>query len=492
VRVGEAMSAFRCCATRRQPTASSASPGGAANAAVDFASAAIDPPAPKTQAAAPAPAAPRVPARGKAFLESFRNEVLGKDFWDCLESRKPLHCNGSLGKMLAKAMDLDAIVFALLYGSMAGHTGAQKRGEPRSQQSFFMAYLDQSTISLSDAERYFPPLLELCQGLSKEFGYVTARLVLEPPGTKQVPTTAEADVVVLQLWGEQRITVTAPTRGMAMTAPRQPALISRTMLPGDVLYVPTGMEVSAEKGVSPEREDSEDATEGPTMSVILTIRTNEHSVGLSLGKYLNDMLRQQFTAETDEFFRSAVTKSTLPEGHQGANGTDSGLTKEQVAERREALEAKLKKSTAELASKLKATDVRAHFESRMEKLRKEQADSADKFNSEPKALPIPEALTSQSFVRISRGVQCKCVPGDAKALFKRGSETLALPIARTASYLINKLSDGMPHMVETLPCADEMERLCVCQVLVFKECVDVVEEDYRSDAAGAYSGGWGS
>eukprot|EP00929_Paragymnodinium_shiwhaense_P107812 TRINITY_DN74170_c0_g1_i1.p1 TRINITY_DN74170_c0_g1~~TRINITY_DN74170_c0_g1_i1.p1 ORF type:complete len:498 (+),score=92.85 TRINITY_DN74170_c0_g1_i1:101-1594(+) len=496
------MCAWRCCATRRQASQPTVDPAAALKkneppGADDFAAAAVDLPVKKEAAPKPAVTAkPQQQPRGggekaRSFSEAFREGVMDKAFWDALSSRKPAHCAGAM-KGLSKAIDLDSLVVALAHGSANGSTASYKRGELRHPDSFFMAYLDQSTISLTEAERYLPSLLDLCQGLSADFAYVSARLVLDPPGTRSPATVTEGDIAIVQLWGEQQVTAVPPARGMGMTAPRPTPLLSTRLLPGDTIYVPTGLEVLTDKGVTPEREDAEDSSEGPTLCVILTLRTNEHSVASSLGKYLNDVLRTDFSPETDSFFRSAVTKSTLPEGHQGPDGQGSGLSAEEIQKRRETLDAKLKKGAQELAGKLKASAVREHFEQRMEKLRKEQLASAEKYQSPPRVSPIPDAVTTHSFVRISRGVQCKCTPGDSKALFKRGTETLPLPIARTASYMINKLSDGQPHMLETLPCADEVERLCVSQILVFKECMEIVQEDYRSDSAGAYSGAWGS
>merc|ERR1712139_399329 len=80
---------------------------------------------------------------------------------------------------------------------------------------------------------------------------------------------------------------------------------------------------------------------------------------------------------------------------------------------------------------------------------------------------------STSYVRITKGVRCECQPGSTRALFTRGSETLPLPIGESASYMISELCDGKPHLVSSLTCVDPLERLCVCQVLIFKKCLEV-------------------
>merc|ERR1711957_992270 len=148
--------------------------------------------------------------------------------------------------------------------------------------------------------------------------------------------------------------------------------------------------------------------------------------------------------------------------------------------------------TAELASKLSVAGLRSNFESRMEKLRIEQAESAEKMQKLILAAPAPaNTVSTSSCLRVSRGVKCKCTAGDSSAMFKRGTETLKLPIARTASYLISELCDGMPHSVDSLTCADPVERLCVSQVFVGKECFELCDP-YEDDYASAYSGSFGS
>merc|ERR1719310_569285 len=106
----------------------------------------------------------------------------------------------------------------------------------------------------------------------------------------------------------------------------------------------------------------------------------------------------------------------------------------------------------------------------MQKLRREQMESSKKVGHGRRA---PCTVTTDSKVRIARGVSCKCTPGETVAFFKRGTQTMKLPIARTASYLLSQLSDGQSHLVETLTCEDPVERLCVCQVLIGKECVEI-------------------
>merc|ERR1712187_902078 len=186
------------------------------------------------------------------------------------------------------------------------------------------------------------------------------------------------------------------------------------------------------------------------------------------------MLREKNLEEdADSFLRSAVTKQTLQDRYPEASGGSApsrAVPNEEVEER-------LRRSTAELTTRLNAAGLRKHFEGRMEKLRAEQvADASKKADMVRMASSSPQfsdMVTSQSKVRIAREVACQCAPGSDHAMFKRGSQTMRLPIAKSASFLINELSDGQSHSVETLTCDDPVERLCVCQVLINKDCVEI-------------------
>lgn len=401
-----------------------------------------------------------------------------------------MHAPGGVPQ-ITKTVELDAVVSALVRGGENGATSAFKRGEPCKRETIFMAYLDHASLILSEAETYFPALLDLCQSLAKPFGYVTARLTLEPSAYKCPAIHTQGDSIVLQLWGEQQLCVVEPSQGpLPMSAPRPAPLLKCTLNPGDALFLPAGLECQVVGGVqtgSAQMSESQlDALSGaPGLYVVLTVRKSENnSLGQSLGKYLNDVLRESWSESTDGFLRSAVTKQTLP--------SDDSEGQPDAAAKRAALEVRLNSSTAELQKKLNVAALRDHFEQRMEKLRQEQLAAAQKLQSAAKPPSVRMMVMTRSFIRVSKGVSCKCVPGENQATFKRGGETLTLPIARSASYLISDLCDGVPHAVRTLRCEDAVERLCVCQVLVFKDCLEVVEEDYRSETSDAYSGGWGS
>mmetsp|Transcript_45568 Transcript_45568/g.91952 ORF Transcript_45568/g.91952 Transcript_45568/m.91952 type:complete len:239 (-) Transcript_45568:12-728(-) len=211
---------------------------------------------------------------------------------------------------------------------------------------------------------------------------------------------------------------------------------------------------------------------GPTLYVALTLRTNEQSFEASLGRYLNDLLREaSFSPEADRFLRSAASKRDFlqryPDTPGGKASSDaSGELKQQML-----------RSADELASKIDSAGFQRHFDARMRQLRDEQGRGAEKLlagSSTSGPLPPPGVIQSDSQIAVCKGISCRCQPGSDTAHFKRGGETLNLPIARSASELIHRLSDGEPHAVGSLPCDDPVERLCVCQILIMKSCLEAV------------------
>merc|ERR1719235_46865 len=274
--------------------------------------------------------------------------------------------------------------------------------------------------------------MDVCQDLGTTFDYVTAALILCPPepSPAAVPFQPGGDVIAMQLWGDMRLSV---------------ATSELVLQPGDTVFVPQRVMCRA----LPPTPGKTVLT--PTLSVVLTLRTAEQSLGVSMGKHLTDLLLQGdklLSPETDLFLRTAVRKR----GPRDA-----------------ALQNQLAKAAAEISTHLKGPALRAHFSERMAKQREEQREGAVNM-----ARPIPpDSVTSNSMVRIARGVRCKCTGGESVAHFSRGADTLHLPIARSASHLVAGLSDGRVHRVCSLPCDDAFERVAVVQVLVHKECVEV-------------------
>eukprot|EP00927_Polykrikos_kofoidii_P041715 TRINITY_DN3556_c0_g1_i1.p1 TRINITY_DN3556_c0_g1~~TRINITY_DN3556_c0_g1_i1.p1 ORF type:complete len:464 (+),score=67.00 TRINITY_DN3556_c0_g1_i1:89-1480(+) len=462
---------WRCCAHRKVPSRS---------------------PALSPAVAAPSPAASSPALRGTERVGDGRiasvAEAFSDDFLEKFRTREPLHLSDVVPR-IKKVFDVDSIMSACARSSEVGALTITKHGELFMRESFYMAYLDNATLSLGDAEQYFPGLLDVCQVLAPRFGYATARLVIEPPKSRSPSVLVRGDVFVLQISGEQKVTISQPSdqnSALPVTAPRPQPSLACTIRPGDVVFVPTGAEFRKEANGQTEHDNT--SSSEPLLSVLITVRTEEHSLRLSLAKFVNDALRESMGGAPDAFLRSAVTKST-----PAKQISDVDADPEQRSE----LEAKLRAAVADLRPKIGSSALRDHFEQRMEKLRQEQLEGAMKRQSDAAWYPVKcNAVLSSRLICVSRGVSCRCSAGDRVAHFKRGSETLSLPIERSASYLISELCDGKPHLVSSLPCRDEVERLCVCQILVHKECLVLVDEnDYTGQNNGhefssAYSGGF--
>lgn len=431
----------------------------------------------------------------KEQADSFCDKALTPELWDGIGKHKPVHLPQAASQLLG-TFTLDRLMDAFGRGTDAGLAQAFKRGEPCMRESFALSYLDQATIRLSDAERFFQPLFDLCQELSSSFEYVTAKLVLEPPGAKSPAIVMNEDVIAIQLWGEQKLRLGRPTVGLPMTAPRPEPLLSPVLEAGDAVYLPQGVECRMECVTSsfglPQPSDPVTGLSGgsrgpsqskePVLYLLLTVGTGDQSVESSLGMYITDLLRENKLSEgSDAFFRSAVTKRTLPERYSKPNADLS--SKEAAAAQKAELDSTMKNCTAELISKMDARSFRKHFSDRMGKIKDAQREGAEKMLA-AMAGPRPrEVVTTKTKVRVHPSVAARCEGGTNVAHFKRGGETLSLPIAPSASYLIDRLSDGAAHVVATLPCDDPVERLCVCQILVPKGCIQVLEEDIAEEDA---------
>jgi len=420
-----------------------------------------------------------LPAKA-GLAEAFCRVVVTPKLHEAMGEQRPVHVPRASTR-LPELINSDDVVIAFVQGGKSGATSAHKRGEPYMRDNAFLAYLDQASLCLAEAEHYFRPLLEICQQLAATFDYVTSRLVLDPPACHGPPLVADSDILVLQLRGTQRLTLRRPTSAQGVSAMRPAALMAAELQPGDALYVPGGVECQASGGQIPE-DRAQVPQAGPCLYALLSLRTTEQSLDVSLGMYLNDALRDgRLSLDTDAFFRSAVTRHTVPCRYLKEVET------EELASKGKELEARMGRCVAELASKITAAELRQHFGARMEKLRKAQLRAAQQTLAADGAGPQspPDVLRSHSAVLITTGVTCRCTAGSETAHFKRGSETLSLPIARSASHLISKLCDGNPHVIDSLPCDDPFERLCVCQVLVHKSCLEAAGPRARGPGAEA-------
>jgi hypothetical protein len=391
-------------------------------------------------------------------VQSVVAALVTDEFWSCFEQR-PLQISASARNILG-SFDVEGVVKAYLFSSMQGCLSAEKHGEPYIRDSLFMAYLDQASLSLKEAEKHFPLVLRLCNALAVSFDYVTATLLLDPPG-RRAPILVDDDIAIVQLWGTRHYTVAQRLTQLRVTQRRPPPLLSATLTPGDALYVPRNLECRLSEP-SQVAETGGIATEEPSLCLMIKLRGADQGFAVSLTRHLIDLLREGLSPENDSFFRSAITKHTFDECN--SDSSESGQ-----------VEGRLHKACSELASKVTLDGLGRHYQQRMTQLREEQQEACAEVSGQMPRLP-ENLVLPHCYVRVSSGVTCHCNAGDHKAFFRRGTETLQLPIARTASYLISELQDGRPHQVDALTCADPLERLCVCQILVFKECLELVVE----------------
>jgi len=421
-----------------------------------------------------------------AAANDFQRAVLTEEFWASLEEQQPRHLPNVASQLLT-SFSIDDIVSAFVRGSEAGFVAAHKRGEQYMRENIFLSYLDNASLNLTGAECFLKPLLAACQTLAPALGgHSVARLLLEPPEGRGPPLIADGDLLLLQLWGDQLLTLRRPTNRMGVSAPRPKPLLAAELRPGDALVVPGGVECHVTGGklsvavarASPS-VDAPWPQEGPLLYALLPLRMPEQSLDVALAKYLNDvLLESSLSQEADCFFRAAVTKHSRPERYFSSK-TSLGSSSDEVADlatevKGRELAAKLSTSATELASKISAAGLRKHMAARAKQLREEQEKSARKFLTE-RVVGAEQVVRTTSFVCVPSQIACHCEKGAAVAQFKRGSETLNLPISPTASGLIAKLSDALPHVVGDLPCEDPVERICVCQILIFKGCLELIE-----------------
>lgn len=338
-------------------------------------------------------------------------------------------------------IDLDSTMYAFHWGSEHGSLVTHKTGEMRKHGNFSLAYLDHHTLTLMLAERYLPPLYALSAVLMSTFDFVTSRLILIPPGVPLSTMVSSGDTLAVQIWGEQTMLINSSE------PESQHESKTVTMRPGDALYLP--LRAECKPCADPDRTTTLSQT--PVLCAAMSLRGPQQSLGSALGACLSDLLLVgNLVPESDLTCRTAL----LP-GHQMSD--NSG-------------DATLKKCIVDLIKGLDAPVLRENLAKRMKMLTQEQFDGIV-----TAALPS-HAVMPSSVVRLADGVTCKCKPGENMAFFERGCATLPMLIAPTASRLVHELADGIPHRASSLRCDDPVERLCVCQVLLHKECLSVVRQ----------------
>ncbi|CAJ1345523.1 unnamed protein product [Effrenium voratum] len=357
-------------------------------------------------------------SEGAKLAASFAAKVLTPGFSDARAARSPLLVPAAARELLPE-IGMDDIIDALCKGTRPELGSTAAHGEAPSD-NVFKAYLDSATLSLHGAEHFLPWLLRLCQAMEPAFGFVSARLIVD--GERGRPQPVERDQLLVQLLGLQRLTLIRPVQGLPVTAPRPQPLLEGTLEAGDVLYVPACVDC----------RQAPSASRMPNVYVLVSLQSAELSLEFSLCKFMADLLLEQpKSSEADAFFRTSVTRQT----------------KRELKEKPE-LEGSVQRFARELASKVTAAGLRKHFESRMSQLRKEQTESVAEVQALGSSGP---RVLSRSLLRMTRGVQCRCSAGSSRAFFTRGSDTMTLNIA------------------------DPIERICVCNVLMRKGCLELVD-----------------
>lgn len=122
--------------------------------------------------------------------------------------------------------------------------------------SHFSAFLDGCSVVINHADILSPWIAELCEDLQLSFPHAYANTYLTPPGSQTVDAHADdRDVFIIQVLGAKQWTVfqiipipypyTDEQVGKGSLAVPDdvlhgPVMISRTLHPGDVLYMPRG------------------------------------------------------------------------------------------------------------------------------------------------------------------------------------------------------------------------------------------------------------
>jgi ribosomal protein L16 Arg81 hydroxylase len=115
--------------------------------------------------------------------------------------------------------------------------------------SLYQSFLEGSTINVNFIDRQFPALNRLCRTMEQLFHFPSgANLYLTPPKSQGFSAHYDThDVFVLQISGEKRWDIWAPTYSLPLRESNQPVprdlagpAESILLKPGDLLYLPRG------------------------------------------------------------------------------------------------------------------------------------------------------------------------------------------------------------------------------------------------------------
>src|SRR5437588_271733 len=190
-----------------------------------------------------------------------RDEVAADDagrFAEELWSRTPtLHASGESFDDLMSAADVDHMLttmslrlpaFRLVKDGATipqdrytrrGRTGGSAVAGIADPRRILALYRQGATIVLQGMHRYWQPLRRFCRDLEIELGHpCQVNAYITPPGARGLAVhTDNHDVFVLQSFGLKHWEVWPPGSGRR---PSGPPMITRTLEPGDCLYMPRG------------------------------------------------------------------------------------------------------------------------------------------------------------------------------------------------------------------------------------------------------------
>mmetsp|Transcript_56649 Transcript_56649/g.90008 ORF Transcript_56649/g.90008 Transcript_56649/m.90008 type:complete len:412 (-) Transcript_56649:221-1456(-) len=394
---------------------------------------------------------------GVEIAKAFSEVILTPDFWEKHWERWPLHhqaANGLAGNRLPEVLTASHI--ADLINRSGSSVKMFRKGVSYNEDNFLVAYLDGASIIVNQAERYQSVLYEMCKALAAmHFHHVFAVVYLTPPNSFAVRLhNDDQDVFLLQVWGKKHWTIrNAPTLlpyteemlGKDELVPPElvgDPIMSFDMQAGDVLYIPRGFLHEASTSAE------------PSLHITVTMPTSDYCWGVQLIKHLMQSLHSRDTPP--EIRKICETQLVGPEG-----GLDDA-----------SLDVHIQDILKHWSSNLSAESVLEAFEARMERTNEGQ----DRAHQKAMSRELFPTVTDENRIRLMCGVTCWCEENSELAVFKRDNQRLELPIARSSSALIRSLT-ARPQKVNTLPCADPFERLCVLRLLHQQGVVQVFLRD---------------
>jgi len=386
-------------------------------------------------------------ASAKDISTAFSEVFLKPEFWEKQWERAPFHhCaadGGPSANLFPGTLCSDDI--ADLTRRSGSSLKMFRRGETCSEENFLVAYLDGASLIINQAERYHPILYEVCRALAAEhFHHVFAVVYLTPPNSYAVRLhNDDQDVFLMQVWGSKHWKVrNAPKQNiyteemLGKDDPVPKELISEPIMsfdmhPGDILYIPRGFLHEAT------------TTAEPSCHVTITMPTSDYCWGVQMVKHL--MQEVHARDAPPEVRKACQTKLVGPDCSQ-----DDGPLNDH-----------LQNIFNSWGSNISVDGLLDAFEKRMARCNEGQERSHQQAMSlQP---PRPQ-VNEECRVRLMFGVTCWCEPDAEMAVFKRDTQRLELPIAKSAAPLIRSLT-ARPLKVKDLPCTDTFERLCVLQLL---------------------------